>query len=72
MTKKSGKRVEFHQAQISVAARIVDDEKSHGAQQFSTTLYLNTDAEWADARKRIDEALAEIKKQVNSDDGDSG
>jgi hypothetical protein len=71
MSKEGTKRVEFHQAQITVVVRIVDDERSYGLQQFSTTLFLNKDAEWTDARKRIDEALEEMAQQVNTNgDGD--
>ena len=61
------KRVEFHQAQIKVTVRIVDDEKSHGMRQFDTALLLNTDPEWADVRERIDRAIEQIREQVAED-----
>lgn len=63
-------KVEFHQAQITVTVRVVDGERSHGVQQIETSILLNTDADWIDARQRIDEAIAQMQAQLDEADGD--
>ena len=63
-------KVEFHQAIITATVRVVDGERSHGAQQFSTTLLLNTDAEWEHARTSIVETIAAMQQQLDEADGD--
>ena len=60
------KRAEFHQAQINVVMRIVDDERSYGTQQAQINLFMNSDEEWAAAREQIAEALLQVGKQVNA------
>ena len=59
------KRVEFHQAEITVTVRVVDDERSYGARRFSLALLLDTDAEWTAARRQIRETIEGLN--ANSD-----
>lgn len=60
------KRVEFHQVTVTVVAKIVDDERSYGTvQPFQFNLLMDTDAEWADARKRVAEHLKKLQEQLD-------
>ena len=59
------KQAQFHQAQIAVLVRIIDGDKSDGLRQFQTGVLLNTDAEWVAVREQIDEAIAEIQKELD-------
>lgn len=61
------KRVEFHQAQIAVVAKVVDDERSYGTPQFTLNVLLDTDAEWAAARKQIAEGLRQLEEKANAE-----
>jgi hypothetical protein len=51
------KRVEFHQAQVTVTVKVVDDERSYGTQDFSTVVLMNTNADWADLREKVDSTI---------------
>lgn len=65
------KRVEFHQAQIQVVFRVVDDERSYGLPTMQAQVVVDTDAEWADVRRQIEEARAEYEaKLAEAKDGD--
>ncbi len=59
------KRVEFHQAQVTVAVKIVDDERSYGQQSFDTVVLMNTNADWADLREKIDNTIVQFQKQLD-------
>lgn len=60
------KRVEFHQVQINVVMKIVDDERSYGTQQAQVNLFVDSDQEWDAAREQIYEAMLQVEKQVNA------
>ena len=64
------KCVEFHQAEITTTVRIIEGDKSHGLQRFSTTILLNTNGDWTDARQRIDKTLEQLQEQLDDGDGD--
>ena len=61
------KRVEFHQARIQIAVKIVDDERSYGVKNMEIVLLLNTAEEWAAAREQISKAMEQIEVQANAD-----
>lgn len=64
------RRIEFHQARITVTARIVDEARSYGVQQFELTVLLNTDTEWAVARERISKAMTQLTEGLHDADSD--
>lgn len=69
------KKVEFHQANISVLLKVMDGDKSdgQGLRRADTTIFCNTDAEWEDARGQIDKAIASLQAQLDQEDtGGSG
>ena len=60
------KRAEFHQAQITIVIKIVDDERSYGTQQAQINLLVDTDEEWAATREQVAKALKQVEEQVNA------
>ena len=62
------KRVEFHQAQIVVDFRIVDEERSHGLKRATVTLLMDTEQEWAAAREEIERARVQLGEQLANSD----
>ena len=60
------KRVEFHQAEITVTVRIVDDERSYGARQFSLVLLMDTEQEWHVAREQVRIAIDKMQDQLDA------
>ena len=61
------KRVEFHQATINVAIKILDDDQSYGVKQASIVVLLNTIPEWTKVQEQIAVAVKQIEDQVNAD-----
>lgn len=63
------KRVEFHQANIQIAFKIVDDEKSYGLKTAEFSLLMDTPEEWATAQEAIRKARERLEEGI--DHGDS-
>lgn len=61
------KRVEFHQAQITVVVKVVDDERSHGMHQLQYQVLMDTDAEWESVRELMHEQIAQLQEQLDGD-----
>lgn len=61
------KRVEFHQATITVLFRIVDGNRSYGVKQAQISLLVDSDEEWQVARKQIQAAMAQLQEQLDAD-----
>lgn len=60
-------KIEFHQAQITVAVRLIDGQKSKGLKQFSLQVLLDTDEEWAAARQQIADAMKKLQEEADAD-----
>lgn len=63
------KRVEFHQANIQVAFKIVDDEKSYGLKTAEFSLLMDTPEEWVTAQELVAQAKEQVEKGVENGDG---
>lgn len=65
------KRVEFHQANITTLFRVIDGDRSLGLRQMQSQVLVDTDAEWADVRRQIQQAMTELEAELNGgNDGD--
>jgi len=60
------KRAEFHQAQVNVQFRIVDDDRSYGLQEAQVTILIDTEQEWTNAIDQIHGALAQLTEQLTN------
>lgn len=65
MTEKAEKRVEFHQANVKIAFRVVDDEKSYGLKTAEFSLLLNTPEEWMAAQELVAQAKKQFEEGIN-------
>jgi len=64
------KRIEFHQAQLTVVLRAVDDDRSYGTQVLRYDMLLNTDAEWNNVRALLAEQMEQLQEQLDGDSKD--
>ena len=64
------RNVEFHQAQLTVVLRIVDDDRSYGTQVLRYDMLLNTDAEWNNVRALLAEQMEQLQEQLDGDSKD--
>lgn len=60
------KRVEFHQANITVSFSIVDENRSYGVRQAQLSLLMDTDEEWAVAREQIQATMKQLQEQLDA------
>lgn len=60
-------KIEFHQAQVTVAVKLIDGPVSKGLKQFSFMVLQNTEEEWAAARKQVEDALKKLQEEADAD-----
>lgn len=60
-------KVEFHQSQIVVDARLVnDDGKVVGKPRFAFEVLLNNDAEWGAVQQQVQDGLKQLQQQADA------
>jgi len=60
------KRIEFHQANITVSFSIVDENRSYGIRQAQLSLLMDTDEEWDAAREQIQATMKQLQEQLDA------
>lgn len=60
-------KVEFHQAQIVVDAKLIDDNgKVTGKRRFAFEVLLNNDAEWGAVQQQVQDGLKALQEQADA------
>lgn len=64
------KKVELHQINITILLKVIDGDRSdgRGLRQAQTAIFCNSDAEWADARQQVENAVAQLQAQLDQED----